>query len=163
MPEDAHKKHHLQSQIGDTSRPGARGGEWRPRSPSASHSNAAQGTRGEAIAAEHLRKNCGFTILARNWRNPRDKREEIDLIALKSGAVIFVEVKTRKAGNLVPGYFAVGQRKRRSVRGAVRAYLATHFPRPRTFRFDVVEVETGAGPPLVRHFENVDLFMGFDP
>jgi len=160
MPEDAHKKHHLQSQIGDTSRPGARGGEWRPRSPSASHSNAAQGTRGEAIAAEHLRKNCGFTILARNWRNPRDEREELDLVCRDGEALVFVEVKARAASALVPGYYAVDRRKKKVLRRAVTAYLRALHPAPATFRLDVVEVATFAngGPPEVRHFENVPLF-----
>jgi putative endonuclease len=121
------------------------------------------GRAGEALAGEYLRRSRGFAVLARNWRNPRDRREEIDLVALDADSTVFVEVKTRRAGNRVPGYFAVGRRKKRALRGAIRAYLSLHFPRPRTFRFDVVEVEIGDGPPRIRHFENVGLFGEFDP
>lgn len=115
------------------------------------------------MAARFLRGERGFRILAQNWHNPYDKREEIDLIAQKDGVIVFVEVKTRTAGALVPGYFAVGRRKRKALRGAINAYLGMHLPRPRTHRLDVVEVEIGDGPPRIRHFENVGLFGRFDP
>jgi hypothetical protein len=47
---------------------------------------------------------------------------------------------------------------------ACEAYLAQMTVRPRTFRFDVVEVALPANPapsapsPEVRHFENIPLF-----
>jgi Holliday junction resolvase-like predicted endonuclease len=57
----------------------------------------------------------------------------------------------------VPGYFAVGRRKRKALGRAIRAYLSLHSSPPHTFRFDVIEVELGAGPPVIRHFENAGL------
>jgi len=65
---------------------------------------------------------------------------------------------TRSPRALVSGYHAVDWRKRRVLRRAIRAYLSLLRTKPRTFRFDVVEVETG-GP--VRHFENVELFSKY--
>ena len=62
------------------------------------------------------------------------------------------------------GYDAIDERKRRVVRRAAESYLGGLRPadRPRTVRFDVVEV---AWPPAgdrrtpeVRHFENAPLF-----
>jgi putative endonuclease len=76
--------------------------------------------------------------------------------------LVFIEVKTRAAAALVPGYYAVDARKKRVLLRAARAYLGGLREKPRTIRCDVVEVELPAkgagGDPLVRHFENVDLF-----
>lgn len=74
--------------------------------------------------------------------------------------LVFVEVKARAAGALVPGYFAVDRRKKRVMRRAIDAYLARLSDKPHTFRFDVVEVVHGpAGvAPEVLHFENIPLF-----
>ena len=127
----------------------------------------ADGPRGERLAAEWLARERGFRVVARNWRNPRDRREEIDLICRDHGVLVFVEVKTRAAGALVPGYHAVDQRKKRVLRRAGEAYLRALREKPVTFRFDVVEVSlppappgsrTAAPPPEILHFENVPLF-----
>lgn len=75
--------------------------------------------------------------------------------------VVFIEVKTRPAEALVPGYFsAVRPRKKKAVLQAARDYLRDLRAPPRTIRFDVVEVITGPGPDQVEilHFENVPLF-----
>lgn len=120
------------------------------------------GVAGERAAAEFLRHERSFTIVARNWRSPRDRRDEIDLVCRDGEVLVFVEVKTRAAGALVPGYYAVNARKKKVLRRACTVYLRAlpDKTRPRTFRFDVVEVATRAdgGPPEVRHFENVPLF-----
>ena len=116
------------------------------------------GSRGEQLAGDFLRRRRGFSLVARNWRNPRDRREEIDLVCRDGEALVFVEVKTRVAGALVPGYFAVDRRKREVLRRVCQAYLRLLRRKPATFRFDVVEVEITGGDPIVRHFENVALF-----
>ena len=97
-------------------------------------------------------------MVARNWRNPRDQREEIDLVAWDGDVLVFVEVKTRAEGALVPGYFAVDRRKKKVLRRSIRAYLQLLRLCPRTFRFDIAEVVLTGGTPIVRHFENVSLF-----
>lgn len=53
------------------------------------------GARGEAAAADFLRQRLGYAIVGRNWRNLRDRREEIDLVARDGEVLVFVEVKTR--------------------------------------------------------------------
>ncbi len=120
------------------------------------------GARGERLAAEWLRREKGFSVIARNWRNPRDRREEIDLVCRDAEVLVFVEVKTRAAGALVPGYYAVDARKKEVLRRAVAAYLhgLDARSRPTTWRSDVVEVALpaeGSGPPEILHFENVAL------
>jgi len=120
---------------------------------------AEAGARGEAAAADFLAKRHGFAIVARNWRSPRDRRDEIDLVARDGEVLVFVEVKARSADALVPGYYAVDRRKKRVLQRAVHAYLSALSAPPRTFRFDVVEVALSDRlPPQCMHFENVPLF-----
>lgn len=120
---------------------------------------AEAGARGEAAAADFLAKRHGFTIVARNWRSPRDRRDEIDLIARDGEVLVFIEVKARSVDALVPGYHAVDRRKKRVLQRAVHAYLSALSAPPRTFRFDVVEVGLSDRlPPQCMHFANVPLF-----
>jgi putative endonuclease len=129
----------------------------------------AAGAWGEAVAAAWLERERGFLILARNWRDPRDRRVELDVVARDREVLVFVEVKTRALGALVGGYAAVDHRKRRALARAGEAYLLALPParRPLTYRFDVVEVDdpgesrrrAGAGGG-VRHYENVPIFPG---
>jgi putative endonuclease len=130
------------------------------------------GSRGEHLAAAWLRRERGFTIVASNWRSPRDRRDEIDLVCRDGNALVFVEVKTRATGALVPGYYAVDERKKTVLRRAAAAYLAGLRDKPRTIRFDVVEValpshakasegtpaDAATGAPEILHFENIPLF-----
>lgn len=120
------------------------------------------GAEGEALAADFLRRQHGYRIVARNWRNPRDRRDEIDLICRDGEVLVFVEVKARSAAALVPGYYAVNARKKRVLLRVCTAYLKQLRPPPRTFRLDVVEVGLpaagGAEAPAILHFENVPLF-----
>ncbi len=132
------------------------------------------GVRAEAAAAAWLKRERGFLVLVSNWRNPRDQREELDLVCRDGDVLVFVEVKARAAGALVPGYYAVDARKKRVLLRATRAYLARLHPKPRTFRLDIVEVSLHPVPSVrlanatdkaeaaaefeIRHFENVPLF-----
>jgi putative endonuclease len=133
---------------------------WRKVSPRAALTpRAADGARGEQAAADFLQSRHGFTVVTRNWRSPRDHRDEIDLVCRDRDVLVFVEVKARAQGALVSGFRAVDERKRRVLRRAVHAYLGGLPHPPRTFRFDVAEVTlSGRLPPQVLHFENVPLF-----
>jgi len=121
--------------------------------------SGARGAEGERLAAEFLREKFGYQIVVQNWRNPHERREEIDLVCLDHEVLVFVEVKTRSATALVPGFFAVDDRKKRALRRAIRAYLTQLGRRTRTFRFDIAEVVmAGNTAPQVLHFQNVPLF-----
>lgn len=117
------------------------------------------GGPGRASGGRFLKNRHGFTVLIQNWRNPRDLREEIDLVCRDGEVLVFVEVKARAVGALVTGYYAVDERKKRALRRSVHAYLAALSTPPRTFRFDVVEVTlSGRLPPQVMHYANAPLF-----
>ena len=120
---------------------------------------AADGARGEQAAADFLKTRHGFSVVVRNWRNPRDLRDEIDLVCRDGKVLVFVEVKARAEGALVSGYQAVDERKKRALRRAVHAYLGQLTHPPRSFRFDVADVTLSSRlPPQVLHYENVPLF-----
>ena len=132
---------------------------WQSFARRATQAPVSDGALGEEAAADFLMKRHGFGIVARNWRSPRDRRDEIDLIARDGDVLVFVEVKARDSQALVPGYYAVDQRKKRVLRRAVHAYLSALSHPPRTFRFDVVEVALSDRlPPQCLHFANVPLF-----
>lgn len=116
----------------------------------------------ELRAAVWLERELGMRVVARNWRNPHDRREEIDLVLRDGPVLVFVEVKGRAAHARVPGVNAVGLAKRSILRRAVKAYLAGLRGPPRPFRFDVIEVEVDSGIAgdswRVRHFPGIPLF-----
>ena len=122
------------------------------------------GGLGERLAAEWLQRERRFRMLARNWRSPKDRRDEIDIVCEDGDILVFVEVKARAAGALVSGYHAIDARKKRVLRRAIRTYVAQLRQKPRSFRFDVVEVTLprgGSAAPEVLHFENVPLFSKY--
>src|SRR5207244_3903931 len=73
------------------------------------------GAEGEQAAADWLVRHRGFTVVVRNWRDPKDRRQEIDLVCRDRQVLVFVEVKARAPGALVPGYYAVDRRKKRAL------------------------------------------------
>ena len=94
------------------------------------------GRAGEDLAAEHLER-LGYEIVARNHRT---RYGELDLVARDGGALVFVEVKTRR-GRGRP-WDALDDRKQRQVRRMASAFLAEVHDRPRTkgLRFDAIGV-----------------------
>ncbi len=113
------------------------------------------GAWGENKAAEFLQEEKGFRIMERNWRSGK---EEIDLIAYDGAVLVFVEVKTRRLGGLVPGYYSVNKRKKKALRRAIWAYMRQFRQRPRTYRLDVVEVNRDSDEDYeVLHFSNIPI------
>lgn len=124
---------------------------------------ARRGAEGERVAAAFVRRELGYAVVARNWRSPRDRRDELDLVCRDGDTLVFIEVKARAAGALVSGYEAVDARKRRVLRRVAVHYLALLPSRPRAIRFDIIEVAfpAGSGRPVVRHHANIPLFAKY--
>lgn len=104
----------------------------------------ATGRLGEDLVA-HALEQRGARLIARNARAP-GVRGEIDLIAIERDALVFIEVKTRHAGNRYgperPA-MAVGRQKQRKLRALGMAWLAANrdtVPPNRRLRFDVVGI-----------------------
>ncbi len=82
------------------------------------------GDRGEDYTARYLQKQ-GYTITGRNWHS---RYGEIDIIAENGEYLLFVEVKTRKAGSM--------PQKQQTLRLTAESYLLAH-PTEKQPRFDV--------------------------
>ncbi|SNR94949.1 putative endonuclease [Geodermatophilus saharensis] len=106
------------------------------------------GSRGESIAAAYL-TDAGLRVLDRNWRC-RDG--ELDIVAREGAAIVFCEVKTRRATGFGHPVEAVPPAKRRRLRTLAQRWLAAHDEHAPDLRFDVVGVLVPpAGPAVVTH------------
>lgn len=119
-----------------------RGPRWRARAA----------TLGERMAEEFLRLR-GFEILDRNVRSGRG---EIDLIALESDTVVFVEVKLRTGTDPSAALAAVNWKKRLDVERAATRWLQSRRLTDRPMRFDVVGITWDANGSgfRVEHIRN---------
>jgi len=122
-------------------------------------SRADRGRFGEDRAVEFVRRELGFKVIARNWRSPRDKRDEIDLIARDGEVLVFIEVRLRSARALVPAYYSVDRKKKIILHRVCREYLNRLPNPPKHFRFDVIALAlSDDGRYELKHYANVPLF-----
>ncbi len=106
------------------------------------------GRVGERLAREHLER-LGYRVIEVNYRT---RFGELDLVVCDATWLVFVEVKTRRAGAMESAVQAVSPTKQRRVRAMAAAWLveATERPRSRELRFDVVAVTVDRDGRLVR-------------
>ncbi len=106
------------------------------------------GRVGERLAHEHLER-LGYRVVATNYRT---RFGELDLIVCDDASLVFVEVKTRRAGAMQSALQAVPPTKQKRVRAMAAAWLveAVDRPRSRELRFDVVAVTVDHSGRLVR-------------
>ena len=98
------------------------------------------GKRGEQYAAQYL-TDRGYAIRTRNWRCPVG---EIDLVTEKDGALIFVEVRTRRGDRLGTPEESITPTKRARLVAAAQTYLDEQGQADRDWRIDVVAIEIGS-------------------
>ena len=112
----------------------------------------ALGAAGEKLAAERL-EGSGYRIVDANVRPVGGRaRGEIDLIAWDGEYLVFIEVKSRRAGSRqsVAPILAVDRRKRRQIIWLTDFYLAKHRLDDIPVRFDIVEIlQQGAHDPVI--------------
>lgn len=96
-----------------------------------------RGLLAEQLAARYLEEK-GYTILERNWRC---RYGEIDVIAQKEGALIFVEVRSRLGERYGTVLEAIDARKRHKVRMVSTFYLNRLRNPDRPIRFDAILVK----------------------
>lgn len=108
------------------------------------------GRRGESVAETFLLAR-GYRILARNYRCPLG---ELDLVASEGGAVVFIEVKTRRGAKAGSGAEAISARKRWRMVRLAAYYLATHAIEGVPCRFDVVSLSVRPGEARVQVCRN---------
>lgn len=109
-----------------------------------------KGGRGEDLACEYLIKN-GYKILE---RNAYYRASEIDIIAEKNNALIFVEVKAR-TGTALPAE-AVTRIKRQKLFTTMHQYLAKH--PAKNYQLDVIAINfLDNGQIKLEHYERVGM------
>lgn len=107
--------------------------KWSAKSSMAAHNIL--GKAGEDAAAAYLERN-GYAILNRNWRK---NRLELDIVAVKDGELVVVEVKTRSNTDYIEPQDAVNWQKVRHIVIAADAYVKQH-QLDLPIRFDIVTV-----------------------
>ena len=100
------------------------------------HLHKAVGFHGEDLAVKYLTEKS-YKIIERNHRN---KMGEIDIIALKDGYIVFIEVKTRYNNKYGTPREAITPAKMRKIIKAATYYLQQKGKFYESCRFDVVEV-----------------------
>jgi len=119
------------------------------------------GTQGEKIATDYLKKK-GYQILERNYSNPAGRRlGEIDIIAKKDGALVFVEVKTRdlqKYSQTAPEE-NITHDKLCKLSKIANQYLYKHRLLDADYRFDAISVWIDEKNRIakVKHLESIYL------
>jgi putative endonuclease len=93
------------------------------------------GQAGEQMAENYL-KDRGYEILHRNWRH---SHYEIDLIALKSDVLHFVEVKIRSSKKYGFPEESVTKKKFHFLQNAADEFLFLH-PQYRHVQYDVLAI-----------------------
>ncbi|MBY9081864.1 YraN family protein [Paenibacillus sp. HN-1] len=121
------------------SNPGAsrRSGDNHNGAAGETYTRRQKGQAAEEAAVLYL-SSRGYTVLERNWRC---RTGEIDIIAEKSGVLIFVEVRSRSgSGVLGTPEEAVDPRKREQVRRTAAVYLHLSRKDNRPVAFDAIAV-----------------------
>lgn len=80
------------------------------------------GRAGERRAVRHLQAR-GYTVIDRNWRCAQG---EIDIVAVRSGHLCIIEVKTLRSDRFGHPFEAIDDRKRRRLWGLAYAWVAAH-------------------------------------
>lgn len=116
------------------------------------NSRRSLGDFGERLAAAHLEAK-GYRIVARNYRCAEG---EMDLVARRGDLLAFVEVRTRRGGDLGGPAESITAAKAARLAAIARAYCQEHPEAPPQRRIDLVGVELSADGRLerVEHIEN---------
>ncbi|MDO8676253.1 MAG: YraN family protein [Candidatus Azambacteria bacterium] len=116
------------------------------------------GKLGEDIAVKYL-ENKGYSILERNYRKPWG---EIDIIAKNRGDLIFVEVKTQRAGFEWRPEENVNRHKKAQLRRIINTYLKDSqvhglISQETDWQIDVIaiEIDFNSKNARVEHIENI--------
>jgi putative endonuclease len=108
---------------------------------------AALGRRGEDLAHRYLQR-IGYAVIARNFRPGTDS--EIDIVAQKADAIVFVEVKSRRSAEYGAPERAMDSEKQKHIARAARTYTTRAGIEWNRVRFDVISV-VFTKPPSILH------------
>ena len=107
------------------------------------------GSKYENIAKNYLINN-GYKIIDTNFRV---KFGEIDIIAINSNYLCFIEVKYRGEGSLGTGFDAVDKRKQKTIYNVAKIYLVRKQLDENDLkcRFDVISIDENNNIELLKN------------
>jgi putative endonuclease len=105
------------------------------------------GQRGEKVAQSFLAEK-GYKILHVNWRN---RKAEIDIIAMDGDTLVFVEVKTRQSNLFGDPESAVNFKKQRRLIHAANAYVSK-YRIENDSRFDIISILIEKNATVINHY-----------
>ena len=111
------------------------------------------GRTGEDAACRALRTR-GYRIIERNYRC---RYGEIDIIATRSGCLVFVEVRSKTGTAFGAPAESVTSAKKQRLMAAAMSYLESHTKLPENWRVDFVGVDidpAGTRPPAIEIIED---------
>lgn len=111
------------------------------------------GKYGEDLAATFLEKQ-GYVILDRNFRI---RGGEIDIIAIDSKVLVYVEVKTRSSHQFGRPEESVTNSKLRFLERASKFYRVSHSNLPEQERIDVIAIDLKESKPQIKLIKNASL------
>ncbi len=116
--------------------------------------NLETGCLGEAIAKRYL-QNKGYCIIEENYRT---KYAEIDLIAHNKGALVFVEVRTRRDERFGSPEDSIKRSKIRKLIRNAEAYVARK-RYVKAYRVDAICIvlDEGGMTSRITHYKNITL------
>ena len=112
------------------------------------------GKWGEDLAVAYLQEK-GYQLIERDWKSGR---RDIDIIAKdETGAIVFVEVKTRRSRVFGEPEEAIDYRKMQSLQQAINHYIKYRRINS-SVRFDIISiVGTIGSEPEINHIKDVAL------
>lgn len=112
------------------------------------------GAEGEKLAASVLARR-GWRILGRNVRVGNG---ELDIVAMDGDELVFVEVRTRSVGRVLPPDMTVGPRKIKKLLRAARRYVEK-ISYEGNWRIDVAAITEDCGERRIELFSDVTMGM----
>ncbi|BDQ33845.1 YraN family protein [Pseudodesulfovibrio portus] len=116
------------------------------------------GDLGEDAAARYL-ESKGLRVLDRNWRF---RQWELDLVCRDRDTIVFVEVKTRRAGSMTSPADGLTPKKRARLVKAASRYLTEKALWDEPCRFDLAAVTDSGTSMDVEHTENAFDLTGME-
>ena len=127
---------------------------WKPQLKDPNWSSRKEvGAWGEDTATRYL-EDKGYKIVTRHFTH---RIGEIDIVAAKSGHIIFVEVKTRTNFRFGAPEDAIGWSKQEKLRRTANVYMLQHRLNNTPYQIDSVAVmrDQMTKETTIRHLENV--------
>lgn len=107
------------------------------------------GEKGEELAKQYL-ENLGYKVVALNWR---ERKFEIDLIAIDKEEIVFVEVKTRSTSYFGNPEEAVTDKKQQHLINGADCYIQKN-EIDLECRFDVMAIILNENNKEIKHVKN---------